>query len=659
MDNLFQNNSGEKSEHPPREMLLLLVDGELQAKDAAQLEEHLEACWPCRVRTQKIQDAIADIIEFDDQVLTPRLVPPQGWRNFDRKLNQLVVASGKQSISSRLFGSLGRLLPSSHLFAAPPWLLRPMVRSAAALLLLVFVVMLVIRFRHEPTVSASQLLNNAIEAQAQRIRSTTDPVVHQRLQIKRKDQSREETINWEIWNDTKNSRVRQFLSNGNQAISVVIDVAKKDHDKTDSSSFVISELAQVLKVNHMDPSRPLSAISYQAWHNTLQGQRDEVTKSKLPDGNDALTLRTIPAGPLKLGEIVEAKFLVRTKDWLPAELRLDVAAQGGNQVYILTQTNSEVVSLTELNPAIFSDQPVVTASPTSGLKEIAKKETPPMPALGSNPQPLSPATVATAELEVEALRLLNQAGADLGEQIRVERTSAGLLEITGIVETDKRKSEIVNALVPLVSNPSVRIDIQTVAEAVAKQTSRKPTPLPSTRAVEITSNAMAAEPELRAYFSDKGKDADEAIRQYAARMVSLSSRAMDHLWAMKRLLNQFSPDEVRALTPEARNKWITLIRRHAQSYRQTTESLRRELHPVFFASQSLGAAPESATMIGTNELGPIVSQLFDLGSSNDRVIRSAFTSSSGGVMTTVIQAPQFWQSLKKAESLAARIARTP
>src|SRR5437773_7931548 len=119
MDKMFQNNSGEQSEHPPREMLLLFVDGELPAKETTQLEKHLEACWPCRVKTKKIQEAIADIIEFDEQVLTPRLLSPQGWRNFDRKLNQLVAASGRQSLSSRLFGSLGRFLPTSHLFAFP------------------------------------------------------------------------------------------------------------------------------------------------------------------------------------------------------------------------------------------------------------------------------------------------------------------------------------------------------------------------------------------------------------------------------------------------------------------------------------------------------------------------------------------------------------
>src|SRR5260370_10426251 len=134
MDKMFKNNSGEQREHPPREMLLLFVDGELPAKETTQLEANLEACWPCRVRTKKIQEAIADIIEFDEQVLTPRLVPPQGWRNFDRKLNQLVAVSGKQSLSSRLFGSLVRFLPSNHLFSLSRLLPRPMVRNAAAVL---------------------------------------------------------------------------------------------------------------------------------------------------------------------------------------------------------------------------------------------------------------------------------------------------------------------------------------------------------------------------------------------------------------------------------------------------------------------------------------------------------------------------------------------
>src|SRR6266849_8221808 len=213
MDKMFQNNSGEQSEHPPREMLLLFVDGELPAKETTQLETHLEACWPCRVKTKKIQEAIADIIEFDEQVLTPRLNPPQGWRNFDRQLRQLAAQSGHQSLRSRLFGRLNRFFPVSHFFETPhPWF-KPMARGLAAALALILVIALVIRFRHEPVVSASELLRNVTDAQTSRLRSTAEPVVHQRLRVRRHDQASvsEASATLEIWNDTNNARVRELV----------------------------------------------------------------------------------------------------------------------------------------------------------------------------------------------------------------------------------------------------------------------------------------------------------------------------------------------------------------------------------------------------------------------------------------------------------------
>jgi len=656
MDKMFQNNSGEQSEHPPREMLLLFVDGEMSAKETAQLEAHLEACWPCRVKTKKIQEAIADIIEFDEQVLTPRLTPPQGWRNFDRQLRQLAAQSGRQSLASRLFGSLNRFFPVSHFFATPhPWL-KPMTRGLAAALVLILVAALVIRFRREPIVSASELLRNVTEAQAAKIRSIAEPVVHQRLRVRRKDQASasEASATLEIWNDAKNGRIREVTTDGNQTVSFTDNAAKARAQEV-SRNPVIDELAQVLAASHMDPQRPLSAASYQSWHNTLQHQQDEVTRSKLPGGVDALTLRTLPAGPVNVGQIAEAVFIVRAKDWLPSELRLSVNAEAGNRVYELTEDISEVLDLAQVDSKIFANETVASAPAPKASPQISPASSP-LTKLNPSIVPLLVQPVATADLEVEALRLLNQVGADLGEQISVKRTPNGALEVTGIVETEQRKTEIINALAPITNNPAVRIEIQTVAEAVAKQ-SHTPTPSPSTRAVEIAGNTMAAEPELRAYLAREGGNSDEAVRRYAARMVGLSNQGMDHLWAMKRLLNQFSPEEQRGLTPEARAKWLGLIRAHARSYQHSTQSLRGELQPVFFPSQSAGGvSADGAAITDANELNRAIEQLFELGSSNDRVIRSAFTTSAGGVMTTVIKAPQFWQMLKSAEALAARVS---
>jgi anti-sigma factor RsiW len=188
MANLFQTNSGEQSEHPPREMLLLYVDGELPPRDTAQLDEHLEACWPCRVRTKRIQESIADIIEFDEQARTPRLDPPRGWRSFDGQLTRLAEESGKQSFASRLLGSWNRFFPVKNFFSTSTLWFKPMMRGLAAACALVLVVALVIRFRQEPVVSASELLRHVSDAQAAKINSTSDPVVHQRLRVLRRDQ---------------------------------------------------------------------------------------------------------------------------------------------------------------------------------------------------------------------------------------------------------------------------------------------------------------------------------------------------------------------------------------------------------------------------------------------------------------------------------------
>jgi hypothetical protein len=99
------------------------------------------------------------------------------------------------------------------------------------------------------------------------------------------------------------------------------------------------------------------------------------------------------------------------------------------------------------------------AAPSPAAAEAAAN---PAPANASRP-------VATAELEIEVLRLLNQANADLGEQIAAKRAPDGTLLVSGIVATEKRKAELLQALSPVAGHPAVRLEIQTVNEAVARQ----------------------------------------------------------------------------------------------------------------------------------------------------------------------------------------------
>lgn len=75
------------SKHPGDEHLLAFVDGELSGSRAERVRKHLDACWPCRTRKQKIDLAIARFVEADQQFLLGK-EPPGGWRGFEARLRQ-------------------------------------------------------------------------------------------------------------------------------------------------------------------------------------------------------------------------------------------------------------------------------------------------------------------------------------------------------------------------------------------------------------------------------------------------------------------------------------------------------------------------------------------------------------------------------------------
>jgi hypothetical protein len=68
--------------HPEDGALLRYCDGELRAKDTAQIARHLEACWDCRTRLDDLKQTIAEYVRYRRDILEPSLPPPpQPWRN--------------------------------------------------------------------------------------------------------------------------------------------------------------------------------------------------------------------------------------------------------------------------------------------------------------------------------------------------------------------------------------------------------------------------------------------------------------------------------------------------------------------------------------------------------------------------------------------------
>lgn len=349
--------------------------------------------------------------------------------------------------------------------------------------------------------------------------------------------------------------------------------------------------------------------------------------------------------------LVQATLVLNRADLHATEQSLMVRRAGEVHEYRYTETGFEQRGEESASPSVFEPDPELlesnTTRPSGGDVETPKAS-----------PPLVPATLpeATTELEIEVLRLLNQARADTGEQVSVARTPDGQLKVQGIVETDKRKAEILNALAPVTGNPAVEIEIQTVNEAVARQPKSQSSPgVVTARAVEMSNDSIPAGADLRRYFGKgEGQDTEE-VRRFASRMIGRSSQAMSHAAALKRLINQFSAEDLRTLTPEARATWLTLIRNHARAFQSETARLRQELRPIFFPAAPLDAPQDGARITNDADLLRAIVRLFELGSANDEAIRSAFSVSPDAGGALAIKTAQFWRGLGDAEAVAERI----
>jgi len=171
--------------------------------------------------------------------------------------------------------------------------------------------------------------------------------------------------------------------------------------------------------------------------------------------------------------------------------------------------------------------------------------------------------------------------------------------------------------------------------------------------------SIPVDAELRRYFSGRGLSDDQVeakIRQFANRTVNRSLQALQHAWALKHLAERFSPDQLNALTPEARAKWVAMVNVHAAALQTETAALRRELGPVFFPG--LGEDGPGTELGNDQKLAAAIDRLLSLCSANDKLIRLAFSISSDTSKAAAVKTQQFARSLRSAELLAAKIAKS-
>ena len=223
--------------------LISYLDGELLPDEQQRARLHLEKCWDCRSRLNLTEGSVENFVRLRQETLLPRELPPSGpaldlFRH--RLAAHIHAAQGKPRLSfgfTRVRLALKDFAAHRLTFMTSPNAIRAYVFILAA----VVIAVVVIRSNRVTIVSANELIQRATEAQAARISATAQPVVHQKLQVRAKNQAREESVNWEVWHDMQNSRFRSFVTNPTAAADI------------------LNDLTRVFETNQMDPKRPLSA----------------------------------------------------------------------------------------------------------------------------------------------------------------------------------------------------------------------------------------------------------------------------------------------------------------------------------------------------------------------------------------------------------------
>jgi hypothetical protein len=318
--------------------------------------------------------------------------------------------------------------------------------------------------------------------------------------------------------------------------------------------------------------------------------------------------------------------------------------------YKFVVTKSEVFSPQEV-PNVFEIEPELSGKALAGKStaegSVLKKD-------AGLPSTASSSAFASTELEIDVAYLLNLAKADRNEQVALTRSASGSLRVEGVVDTAERRGEFLRVLNPVSNNPAVSIQIRTVAEAAnQKPTSQKE----FVREAEETSNTSAVEEELRAYFEKRGlsRDAvDSSLRSYSSRVVNHSYRALFHAVELKRLVERFAGIDMRTVTPDARSKWLAMMRDHANGCARETAALRRELSPIFFS----GAAAEETEDFSINsdaDLPRAIERLHKLALANNAALGQAFTISARS-SAAAFKSAQFQRNLEVAARLSNRIS---
>jgi len=604
--------------HCSDEELLSCLDGELAPPARDAVEKHLRQCWSCRRRAAELEETVRAISTSLDEsgypgpqwVAETKLKLAERQKQIDRDL----AAVPKLGVLANRFPQELRVATIGLVLLLVPlglWWFWSLPGEPSAAEVLASVQEAEGQFHQQPTYQAFRV--EFIQDRPQRVRN--------RRQL-------------EIWSDPRRGRLvsrwrdevgnlkhavyrpergREYIYDPGIAPGAVVPASRPPQQVSVAELGENGLAVEQLETSFMKwlESREWQPLSFAAGLSSF-ASRDglvlTVERVGMPGGHGVFQ---ISARRTDRQLSVELLMEVDPQTYRPRlyEARFETAHRVVHLRVIPEEF--ELIPAARLTPAIFEPDfplyrlvrpPVAAKRPPVAPERKTQSPTP-------APRPSEAELAAT---EVEALYALHQVRACLGDPVKITRDPSWNLVVRGIVSTSERKAQLLAALADLNAPPWLRYDLRTVDEALlAASRDRDPdteaagedtgnvSRAPDELAMQIDGDRLPIQDQLERYFRVKDAEensdgADERIRQFAGKIVTLSGDALAEVWAIRRLAEKRRLEKAAEWQP--RTRWLleVMLREHLTALQAKAAQMRRLLEPVLSESLAPTAGSDIA-----------------------------------------------------------------
>jgi hypothetical protein len=239
----------------------------------------------------------------------------------------------------------------------------------------------------------------------------------------------------------------------------------------------------------------------------------------------------------------------------------------------------------------------------------------------------------SAQLEIAVLYQLFVLRADADEPIEIARTPGHRIRVDGSVAEDATRRAIVNALSAVPGHEALDVHVLAPGKQYWAKRRAESSGGPITVYSAVQSGAPA-DTALRRYLAANGEPAahmDAAVAALEHNALDHAQHALQQAYALNRLGNAFSAEELRALPADARRQWAAMVAGHAQSLQAELLALEQPLLGLAPHGGSTALAGSNVNAMGDPEaFARATAQMLKQAQSMNRQFSEAFTSAVDG-----------------------------